>query len=41
MKKAKIHRTKLPKFATKKEILAAKRKALNMAKRIKQRKAQL
>lgn len=41
MKKAKTHRIKLPKFASKKKLLIAKRKAANMARRIKQRKAQL
>jgi len=41
MKKCNACRIKLPKFASKKEILAAKRKAINMARRIKKGKAQL
>jgi hypothetical protein len=41
MKKGRSYRIKLPKFASKTKLLAAKRRAANMARRIKARKAQL
>lgn len=40
-KKVTIHKIKLPKFASKTKLVTAKRKAANMARRIKKRKAQL